>query len=141
MLGAVESPEPSVDVGWPRQSLAALIDAAPVAILVSDATGVIRLANRAAERLFDYPRDALRDRPIDTLVPAANRAAHGSMRAAFFAHPRAGNWRASCSSASRTKPTSWAASSTATRASRPRPCPPRCPPPCGPSRKRPWPPP
>lgn len=51
-------------------------EAAPVGMLVVDASGLIVDANRQLERLFGYPRDALVGQPIELLVdgvPEAHR--------------------------------------------------------------------
>jgi diguanylate cyclase (GGDEF)-like protein/PAS domain S-box-containing protein len=67
----------------------AALDAAPCAILVTDAAGLITLVNPEAERLFGYRPGTLRGRPIDTLLPADLRAAHAANRDRFVARPDA----------------------------------------------------
>jgi diguanylate cyclase (GGDEF)-like protein/PAS domain S-box-containing protein len=69
--------------------LATLFSAAPEAMLVADASGTIRLANRRAEELFRYAPDALVGRCVDTLVPEALAAAHARHRAGYDRDPRA----------------------------------------------------
>lgn len=66
---------------------AALLDAAPDAMLVIDDEGTIVLVNDEATRLFGYGRDALLGRAIDQLVPEAQREAHGAHRHAYAAAP------------------------------------------------------
>ena len=58
----------------------ALLDAAPDALVVVDASGVIRIINRQAETLFGYGRDELLGRSVDILVPDAVRAFHAGRR-------------------------------------------------------------
>lgn len=67
--------------------LTALFEATPQALLVSDAQGVIRLANSGALTLTGYPRELLIGATIETLLPDEVRAAHGALRARWFAAP------------------------------------------------------
>jgi PAS domain S-box-containing protein len=53
----------------------ALFDLAPVALLYSDAQGVIREANRAAAALVDREARHLARKPLASLVPRTRRAA------------------------------------------------------------------
>jgi PAS domain S-box-containing protein len=66
-----------------------LFDAAPDAIVVADAEGVIRLVNGEAVSLFGYARDELIGRQLDTLVSDRARAAHAGHRASYADDPRA----------------------------------------------------
>jgi diguanylate cyclase (GGDEF)-like protein/PAS domain S-box-containing protein len=61
---------------------------APEAMLVVDATGTIRDANRRAHELFAYAPDALVGRSVDTLVPVALAGRHARHRASYHAAPR-----------------------------------------------------
>jgi PAS domain S-box-containing protein len=61
---------------------------APDAVLVVDKCGHIVLANRAAEDMFGYDREALASLGVDALVPHGCREAHRGHRAAFDAAPR-----------------------------------------------------
>jgi diguanylate cyclase (GGDEF)-like protein/PAS domain S-box-containing protein len=65
----------------------AALEAAPCAILVSNAEGVITLANPEAERLFACERGDLLGRPIEDLLPDDLRAAHVAQRGRFVAQP------------------------------------------------------
>jgi diguanylate cyclase (GGDEF)-like protein/PAS domain S-box-containing protein len=67
--------------------LAAIIESAPVAIVLSDRRGGIVLVNRETEAMFGYARDELMSRNIDVLVPQPSRAAHAQLRSGFFADP------------------------------------------------------
>jgi len=58
----------------------ALIDAAPDALVVVDASSVIRIVNRQAESLFGYGSDELLGRSAEMLVPNAGRAFHAAHR-------------------------------------------------------------
>ena len=75
---------------WGSEFLWALLDAAPVAIVLTDAAGIVRLVNRAAERLFGYARAELLGIRIEALVPDDARAAHVGMRASYLASPWSG---------------------------------------------------
>lgn len=60
-----------------------LLQAAPVAIILSDQVGQIMLVNNQAERLFGYQRAELLGQPIELLVPETARAAHVGKRAVY----------------------------------------------------------
>ena len=65
----------------------AALEAAPCAILVTDAEGVIALANAEAERLFGCDGRALVGCPIEVLLPDDLRSAHVADRTQFLAQP------------------------------------------------------
>jgi len=52
--------------------VAGLLDAAPIAMLAIDETGLIRFVNIEAERLFGYHRDELLGRPVEPLLDLGN---------------------------------------------------------------------
>jgi PAS domain S-box-containing protein len=64
-----------------------LLEAAPDAILEVDREGRIVLLNRAAEKLFGYPRAELLGGPIDILLPETAREGHAAHRDRYSAHP------------------------------------------------------
>lgn len=64
-----------------------VIDTSPVALIMVDRTGSIRLVNQETERLFGYPRDLLIGKAIEMLVPANKNSQHQRERAAFFQNP------------------------------------------------------
>jgi len=53
-----------------------LVDAAPDAMVIVDATGAIELVNSQTEALFGYERDELLGRPVEVLVPGRSRDDH-----------------------------------------------------------------
>jgi PAS domain S-box-containing protein len=57
-----------------------LLDAAPDATVVVDASGRIVFANIRVEEVFGYPRDQLIGKEIELLIPERFRAAHGRHR-------------------------------------------------------------
>ena len=67
--------------------LRAFLDATPDALLISDARGLITLANRQVEPLLGYTAQDLLGQSIECLVPQALRGQHQDLRAAFAATP------------------------------------------------------
>ncbi|MBW7903471.1 MAG: response regulator [Rhodocyclaceae bacterium] len=70
--------------GWFR----AILESAPVGLLVVDADGSISLANRQVQKLFGYAPEELLGRSVETLVPANCGIDHPQRVADFFASPR-----------------------------------------------------
>jgi PAS domain S-box-containing protein len=68
--------------------LAAVLEAAPDAVVVSDWEGRILFVNEQARVMFGYAGDDLLGRQIETLVPARQRAAHVAHRSAYRQAPR-----------------------------------------------------
>lgn len=66
----------------------ALFETAPDAMIVSDATGRIVLANPQAQRLFGYASAQMHGLSVDALVPDSVRAQHSQHRASYIANPR-----------------------------------------------------
>lgn len=58
-------------------------------LLVADKAGRIVLANPALERMFGYAPDELLGRPLDILLPEAERARHGAQFAHYLSAPEA----------------------------------------------------
>jgi PAS domain S-box-containing protein len=65
----------------------AVLTAAPDGVFVVDPAGIIRRVNPAAEALFGYTSEELVGRPVDDLVPAAQRAAHAAHREVYGRGP------------------------------------------------------
>ena len=65
-----------------------IVELAPDAIMVIDEQGHIVLANRAAETMFGYDREALVRLGVDALVPQADRQAHRGHRDTYDASPQ-----------------------------------------------------
>jgi PAS domain S-box-containing protein len=65
-----------------------LLEAAPDAMVIVNADGVMTLVNAQTERLFGYPRERLLGRPVEVLIPERYRAAHPWHRSAYFGEPR-----------------------------------------------------
>jgi PAS domain S-box-containing protein len=65
-----------------------ILDSAPDALVIADASGIIVLVNAETERLFGYRRDELVGGPLEMLVPARFREAHAQHRNDYSANPR-----------------------------------------------------
>ncbi|MAT68712.1 MAG: hypothetical protein CMJ58_04240 [Planctomycetaceae bacterium] len=63
------------------------VEAAPTAIVMTDAQGVIVLVNAATELLFDYQRDELLGKSVEILVPDRFRHNHAALRKSYSADP------------------------------------------------------
>ena len=64
-----------------------VLEAAPDALVVADATGTITLVNRQTEVLFGYSREELIGQPLDLLVPDGMRGSHARHVERFFTAP------------------------------------------------------
>ena len=67
----------------------AILVAAPDAILLVNAQGVIQLANPAVQALTGYAPKALLGQRLDVLMPPEVRARHGALMQRFFQAPHA----------------------------------------------------
>jgi protein-histidine pros-kinase len=70
------------------RTLRELLEAAPDAIVITDADGRIVLANSQTDALFGYTREQLVGQPVEALLPERFRAAHVGHRTAFLDQPR-----------------------------------------------------
>jgi PAS domain S-box-containing protein len=66
-----------------------VVEGAPDAMLIVDASGKIALLNGQAEKLFGYSREELLGMRVEELVPTATRSRHASHRAAYSRRPHA----------------------------------------------------
>ncbi|HJL15090.1 MAG TPA: ATP-binding protein [Sandaracinaceae bacterium LLY-WYZ-13_1] len=85
-LAAIDLGEDSDEPVSGVWEVAALRSAAD-GILVTDADGRIRMANRAAESLFGYEAGALVGRPVELLLPEALRRVHRLARRGYASSP------------------------------------------------------
>jgi len=66
----------------------ALLETAPDAMVIVDATGAITIVNGQAETLFGYSRTELVGQPIERLMPERFRGGHPAHRGAYFREHR-----------------------------------------------------
>ncbi|MBX6420449.1 MAG: EAL domain-containing protein [Nevskia sp.] len=71
------------------ERLRLVIEAAPNAMLMTDAAGRIVMVNSQAEKLFGYERRELLGQPVEILVPQAARGHHHGYREGFARAPAA----------------------------------------------------
>jgi PAS domain S-box-containing protein len=64
-----------------------VVEAAPNAMVMVGASGLIEMVNAQAEKVFGYPRHELLGRSIEMLVPERFRSNHPTLRRDFFASP------------------------------------------------------
>lgn len=64
------------------------LDAAPDALIIIDAEGVVRFANRQASVLFGYSNEELVGQHLETLMPQRFRGRHAGYRGSYFSAPR-----------------------------------------------------
>src|SRR6185436_19482145 len=69
--------------------LNAVLETAPVGMLVVDASGNITWVNLQIERLFGYGRSELLGSQLERLIPSRVRSLHVEFRSAFMTEPRA----------------------------------------------------
>jgi PAS domain S-box-containing protein len=65
-----------------------LLETAPIAIVVVNATGQIELVNKATETLFGYERGELLGQALEVLLPSRLTKVHHIHRANYFTDPR-----------------------------------------------------
>jgi PAS domain S-box-containing protein len=73
--------------GFTAEREAALLEAAPDAMLCVNAEGIIVFANEETFRLFGYGRDELIGQPVEILVPNGAHHGHQQHRAAYMVNP------------------------------------------------------
>jgi PAS domain S-box-containing protein len=66
-----------------------VVEAAPSAMVMINATGRIEMVNAQAEQVFGYARAEMLGQPVEMLVPERFRAHHPGLRGSFFADPKA----------------------------------------------------
>lgn len=67
--------------------LAAIVESAPMAIVMTNADGQVVFINKEAANLFGYAREELLGQPVEVLVPQEFRPSHPTSRATFYADP------------------------------------------------------
>ena len=83
------SPELPADAPSPTEErFRVLLDSAPDAAVIADASGRMVLVNSQTERLFGYRREELVGEPLEILLPDRLRAVHVGHRDGYLADPR-----------------------------------------------------
>lgn len=70
------------------ERLRGLLEAAPMAMVKIDHTGLITLVNAQAEACFGYSRDEMLGQPVEMLIPERFRSGHKLFRADFLRLPQ-----------------------------------------------------
>lgn len=65
-----------------------LLDAAPDAMIVTDAAGRIAIVNTEAEKMFGHPRERMLGEPVEMLLPERYRSRHVQHRAEYVKAPK-----------------------------------------------------
>jgi PAS domain S-box-containing protein len=65
--------------------LALIADAAPIAIVVADAAGILRSINSQGQLLFGYQSEEVLGQPLEMLIPERFRSQHPALRSAYAA--------------------------------------------------------
>ncbi|HEV2195349.1 MAG TPA: PAS domain S-box protein [Candidatus Acidoferrum sp.] len=73
---------------WTEDRFRALLESAPDAMVIVDASGNISLVNAQTEKLFGYKREELLCRPVEDLMPDRFRGGHEGHREQFAKAPR-----------------------------------------------------
>lgn len=83
-------PLASLSERTPEERSLALLEAAPIAVVVVDDRGTIEFVNRRAEELFLYRREEMIGQPLEMLLPDRLRGVHEKHRDHYFEalHPR-----------------------------------------------------
>src|SRR5690349_1786240 len=68
---------------WTEDKFRALLESAPDAMVIVDASGKISLVNAQTEKLFGYKREELLGQPVENLIPDRFRGNHLGHRAEY----------------------------------------------------------
>lgn len=81
-------PAHSSKIVWTEDKFRALLESAPDAMVIVDASGNISLINAQTEKLFGYKREELLGHPVENLIPDRFRGSHLGHREQFAKAPR-----------------------------------------------------
>lgn len=85
---AAETRSPVTENPLSEDSFRRVVEWAPTAMILVDATGTVTLINAQAEKVFGYRREELVGRCVEDLVPARFAAGHPANRQDYLAHPQ-----------------------------------------------------
>ncbi len=86
LLDSLQQAKRSIELN--EHTMRALLESSAQGIFGINEDGHIRIANRAAHRMFGYEIGELYGKPIEVLIDAPQRAAHARHRRKFFATPQ-----------------------------------------------------
>lgn len=66
-----------------------VLDRVPVAMIMVDSAGAIKMVNAETERIFGYTRSEMLGRPVELIIPGRFRDVHPGFRQGFFQSPDA----------------------------------------------------
>ena len=75
-------------ISWPEETLRALLESLPDAMVVIGSHGTIVMVNAQTERIFGYAREEMLGRPVEMLIPERFHQGHVGHRDGYFAAPR-----------------------------------------------------
>lgn len=81
-------PSPTRIPQWDEETLRAVLESVPDAVIAADASGAMVLVNRQTEELFGYSRDELLGQRVEMLMPLRFRGRHVAQREGYFADPK-----------------------------------------------------
>jgi PAS domain S-box-containing protein len=81
-------PAQPAKLSWTEDKFRALLESAPDAMVIVDASGKITLVNAQTEKLFGYKREELLGQPVENLIPDRYRGNHLGHREQFAKAPR-----------------------------------------------------
>ncbi len=84
----VSGPSRSLSVTLGEDVYHDIVEAAPDAMVMIDASGHILLANRQVEKLFGYSREQIVGQSIEVLLPPRFRGGHVAKRTQYFDNPQ-----------------------------------------------------
>lgn len=73
---------------WTEDKFRALLESAPDAMVIVDASGRVTLVNAQTEKLFGYKREELLGKPVENLLPDRFRGSHLGHREQYAKVPR-----------------------------------------------------
>jgi PAS domain S-box-containing protein len=82
------SDAPALNQVWTDREFCQVLESAPDAMVIVDERGQIVLVNAQTERLFQFGREELLDRPVEVLMPGRYRDRHRDYVLGYFANAR-----------------------------------------------------
>jgi PAS domain S-box-containing protein len=86
-IGLLESNRDITKRRQEEKKFQALVEAAPDAMVITDKSGLIQIANSRTEELFGYAREEILGQPVEVLIPSRFHRSHISQRLDYAEHP------------------------------------------------------